>query len=122
MPSEIISTTHECEIVRSRIVNASREIVYTAGPAQRIWNIGGGPPGLQTLLTSWTCKQMVNGVLSCMDLTRKYLNECGFIKINFRPIAWKRFSQLLFQVVVTFKEIPVKQKKIFLKCFLIRQM
>jgi uncharacterized protein YndB with AHSA1/START domain len=57
MPTEIINTTPDCEIVSSRIINASRELVY------RAWT----DPDHLSMTYAW----VAGGVLLCTGPTKE---------------------------------------------------
>ena len=93
MTSEIISTTPDCEIVSSRIVNASINIVYTAWTDPVHLKNWWGPAGFTNTFNEFNLRP--GGKWSfIMHGPHKgnYPNECEFIKIdNPTLIAWKRF-------------------------------
>jgi uncharacterized protein YndB with AHSA1/START domain len=115
--SEIIQATPDCEIVSSRIVNASRDIVYNAwtdpGHLKNWW----GPAGFTNTFNEFDFRPggKWRFIMHGPD-KGNYPNECEFIKIE-KPalIAWKRFSKPIFQVVVTFEEVPTDKTKIVFK-------
>lgn len=108
MTTEIITTTPDCEIVSSRIINTQREIIF------RVWSDPNhlknwwGPAGFTNTFNEFDFR--VGGrwrfIMHGPD-KGNYVNECEFIKIETPSlIAWKRYSKPIFQVVATFKEIP----------------
>lgn len=117
MVSEITSTTPDCEIVSSRIVDVPREIVYRAwtepGHLKNWW----GPAGFTNTFNEFDLRPggkwrfIMHG-----PGKRNYPNECEFIRID-KPalIAWKRFSKPLFRVVATFEEVSSGRTKIVFK-------
>jgi uncharacterized protein YndB with AHSA1/START domain len=117
MSTEIISTTPDCEIVSSRIINASRELVYRAWtePAhlQNWW----GPAGFTNSFNEFDLRPggKWNFIMHGPD-KGNYQNECVFLKID-KPnlIAWDRLSKPIFQVVVTFEELAAGMTKIIFK-------
>ncbi len=115
MTSEIISTTPDCEIVSSRIVNASRDLVYTAWTDPNHLKNWWGPAGFTNTFNEFDLRP--GGKWSfIMHGPNKgnYPNECEFIKID-KPklIAWKRFSKPIFHVVATFEEVSRQDKNCF---------
>jgi uncharacterized protein YndB with AHSA1/START domain len=117
MTSEIISTTPDCEIVSSRIVNATRERVYRAWTDPNHLKNWWGPAGFTNTFNEFDLR--VGGkwrfIMHGPD-KGNYANECEFIKID-EPnlIAWKRISKPLFQVVATFEEVSIGKTKIVFK-------
>lgn len=117
MPIEIISTTPDCEIVSSRIVNAQRELVYLAWTDPKHLKNWWGPAGFTNTFNEFDLR--IGGKWRfIMHGPEKgnYPNECEFIKIE-KPalIAWQRISQPLFQVLATFDEVPEGKTKIIFK-------
>jgi uncharacterized protein YndB with AHSA1/START domain len=117
MPTPIISTTPDCEIVSSRIVIGSKELVYRAWTEPNHLKNWWGPAGFTNTFNTFDLR--VGGKWSfIMHGPDKghYANECEFIKID-KPslIAWKRHSKPLFQVVATFEEVTADLTKIVFK-------
>lgn len=120
MTSEIITTTPDREIVSTRIVNAPRELVYKAWTAPNHLKNWWGPKGFTNTFKEFDLRPggKWNFVMHGPD-KGNYPNECEFIKIE-KPslIAWQRFSQPLFQIMVTFEdEVDNKTKIIFKMLF-----
>ena len=117
MTSEIISTTTDCEIVSSRIVNASRDIVYTAWTDPNHLKNWWGPAGFTNTFNEFDLRPggKWSFIMHGPD-KGNYPNECEFIKID-KPtlIAWKRFSKPIFQVVATFEAVSSDKTKIVFK-------
>ena len=117
MITEIITTTPDCEIVSSRVVNASRELVYRAWTEPDHLKNWWGPAGFTNTFNEFDLR--VGGkwsfILHGPD-KGNYANECEFIKID-KPslIAWKRFSKPIFQVVATFEEVSADETKVVFK-------
>ncbi len=114
MTPETFPTKPECEIVSSRIVDASQELVFSAWADPNHLKNWWGPVGFTNTFNEFDFR--VGGKWSFImhgPDKGNYPNECEFIKIE-KPnlIAWKRFSKPLFQVVFTFKEITSDQTKI----------
>jgi len=117
MASEIISTTPDCEIVSSRIVNVSRDIVYAAWTDPNHLENWWGPAGFTNTFNEFDLRPggKWSFIMHGPD-KGNYPNECEFIKID-KPalIAWKRFSKPIFQVVATFEEVSTDKTKIVFK-------
>lgn len=117
MVSEITSTTPDCEIVSSRIVDVPREIVYRAwtepGHLKNWW----GPAGFTNTFNEFDLRPGGKWRFIMHGPGKgNYPNECEFIRID-KPalIAWKRFSKPLFRVVATFEEVSSGRTKIVFK-------
>ena len=117
MTTEIIKATPDCEIVSSRIIHSSRELVYRAWSEPIHLKNWWGPKGFTNTFNVFEFQ--VGGKWSyIMHGPEKgnYANECEFIKIE-KPslIAWKRFSKPIFQVVVAFEKVSAEKTKIVFK-------
>ncbi|QMU29908.1 SRPBCC family protein [Adhaeribacter radiodurans] len=117
MTPEIILTTPDCEIVSSRVVNASRDLVFTAWTDSNHLKNWWGPAGFTNTFNEFDLRP--GGKWSfIMHGPEKgnYPNECEFIKIE-KPslIAWNRSSKPIFQVVATFEAVADNQTKIVFK-------
>jgi uncharacterized protein YndB with AHSA1/START domain len=117
MKTEILTATPDCEIVSTRIINASRELVYRAWTEPNHLKNWWGPAGFTNTFNEFDFR--VGGKWNfIMHGPEKgnYANECEFIKIE-KPslIAWKRFSKPIFQVVATFEEVSEDKTKIIFK-------
>lgn len=115
--TEIISTTPDCEIVSSRILNASRDLVFTAWTDPNHLKNWWGPAGFTNTFNEFDLR--VGGRWSFImhgPERGNYPNECEFTKIE-KPalIAWKRHSKPLFQVVATFEEMSTNKTKVVFK-------
>ncbi|MES2574871.1 MAG: SRPBCC family protein [Bacteroidota bacterium] len=117
MKTETFSTNPDCEIVSSRIFNASQKLVYTAWTDPNHLKIWWGPKGFTNTFNEFDLRPggKWSYVMHGPD-KGNYSNECEFITIE-KPslIAWKRFSKPLFQVVATFEEIASDKTKIVFK-------
>jgi uncharacterized protein YndB with AHSA1/START domain len=115
--SEIISTTPDCEIVSSRIVNTARDIVYTAWTDPNHLKNWWGPAGFTNTFNEFDLRPggKWSFIMHGPD-KGNYRNECEFIKID-KPalIAWKRISKPIFQVVATFEEVAAGKTKIIFR-------
>ncbi len=120
MPTSFPTTTPDCEIVSSRVLDAPRELVFRAwadpGHLKNWW----GPAGFTNTFTEFDFR--VGGKWNFTmhgPEQGHYVNACEFIKIE-EPslIAWKRYSKPLFRVLATFEEIsPGKTKLVFKMLF-----
>ena len=117
MTTEIIKTTPDSEIVSSRIVNFSRELVYRAWTEPDHLKNWWGPAGFTNTFNEFDFR--VGGKWSFImhgPDKGNFANECEFIKIE-KPslIAWKRYSKPLFQILATFEEVSSEKTKIVFK-------
>jgi len=117
MPTAIITTTPDSEIVCSRIVNFPRTLVYRAwsdpGHLKNWW----GPSGFTNTFHEFDFREGGKWRFTMHGPEKgNYENACEFIKIE-EPsmIAWKRFSKPLFQVVATFEEVSPNETKVTFK-------
>ncbi len=120
MQSEIISTTPDCEIRSTRIVNFPRELVYTAWTDPNHLKNWWGPAGFTNTFHEFDLRPggKWSFIMHGPD-KGNYPNEVEFIEID-KPalIAWKRYSKPIFQVVAAFEETaPDKTKIIFRMLF-----
>jgi len=117
MPTEIISTTPEPEIVSTRIFKVPRTQLFRAWSEPEHLKNWWGPNGFTNTFNEFDFR--VGGKWSfIMHGPNKgnYTNECEFIKIEAPSIiAWKRYSKPLFQVVATFEEITATETKLVFK-------
>ncbi len=117
MTTPILSTTPDCEIVTTRLIPASRELVFKAWADPNHLKNWWGPAGFTNTFTEFDFR--VGGKWSfIMHGPEKgnYVNECEFIKIDPPAlIAWKRFSQPIFQVLATFEEVNPNQTQLVFK-------
>lgn len=117
MTTEIISTTPDCEIVSSRIINSPRQLVYRAWSEPEHLKNWWGPAGFTNTFNEFDFR--VGGrwsfVMHGPD-KGNYANECEFIKIE-QPslIAWKRYSKPIFQVVATFDVVENNKTNLIFK-------
>lgn len=117
LPSEIISTTPDSEIVSTRIVNFPIELVYKAWSEPNHLQHWWGPKGFTNTFNEFDFR--VGGKWSFImhgPDKGNYANEVEFIKIE-KPnlIAWKRHSKPLFQILATFEEQSNDSTKIVFK-------
>ena len=115
MAIDIITTTIPgCEIVTSRTINTSRELVYLAWSTPDHLKNWWGPAGFTNTFNEFDFREggKWSFIMHGPD-KGNYANECEFIGIKIPSlIAWKRFTKPLFQVVVTFEEIAADKTKI----------
>ena len=117
MATEIISTTPDCEIVSSRVVDAAIDFVFTAWTDPAHLKNWWGPAGFTNTFNEFDLRP--GGRWSfIMHGPEKgnYPNECEFIKIE-KPnlIAWQRISKPIFQVLASFEEVHGNKTKIVFK-------
>ncbi|RYZ28742.1 MAG: ATPase, partial [Chitinophagaceae bacterium] len=105
MTTDIVSTTPDCEIVSTRVVNAAVDLVYTAWTEpthlQKWW----GPAGFTNTFYEFDLRPSGRWRFVMHGPEKgNYPNECEFIKIE-KPnlISWKRISKPIFQVLATFE-------------------
>jgi uncharacterized protein YndB with AHSA1/START domain len=114
MQTEIISTSPDCEIVSTRILNEPKELVYRAWTEPEHLKNWWGPKGFTNtfhefnLSVGGTWKFTMHG-----PEKGNYPNEVVFINID-KPnlIAWNRISQPIFRVVATFEEVDHSKTKL----------
>ena len=115
MAIDIITTTIPgCEIVTSRTINTTRELVYLAWSNPDHLKNWWGPAGFTNTFNEFDFREggKWSFIMHGPD-KGNYANECEFIEIKIPSlIAWKRFTKPLFQVVVTFEEIAADKTKI----------
>ncbi len=114
MTSEINPTGPDCEIVSSRIVNASRDLVYTAWTDPNHLKNWWGPAGFTNTFNEFDLRPGGKWSFIMHGPERgNYTNECEFIKIE-KPslIAWQRISKPIFKVVAAFEEISADTTRV----------
>ncbi len=117
MVTEILITTPDCEIVSTRIFNASNELLFRAWAEPDHLKNWWGPAGFTNTFNEFDFR--VGGKWSFImhgPDKGNYANECEFIKIE-KPtlIAWKRHSQPIFQVVAIFEELGSNKTNLIFK-------
>ena len=118
MSIDVHSTTPDCEIVSTRIFNASRELLFKAWTDPNHLKNWWGPAGFTNSFYEFDLRPggrwrfMMHGP----DGKGNYPNEVEFIKIE-KPslIYWKRISQPLFNVVATFEEVAGNRTRVIFK-------
>ena len=117
MTADQFQATPGCEIVSSRIVQASREIVFAAWTDANHLKNWWGPAGFTNSFNEFDLRPggKWSFIMHGPD-KGNYPNECEFIKIE-KPtlIAWKRYSKPIFQVVATFEEVAADKTKIIFR-------
>jgi uncharacterized protein YndB with AHSA1/START domain len=119
--TEIILAAPDCEIVSSRVFNASKELLYRAWTEPEHLKNWWGPAGFTNtfhefdLRIGGTWKFTMHG-----PEKGNYENEVVFIKID-KPnlIAWNRISQPIFQVAATFEEVDRNKTKLVFRMIFI---
>ncbi len=117
MISQILTTTPDSEIVSSRIVNASRELVYAAWTDPNHLKNWWGPAGFTNTFHEFDLRPGGRWIYTMHGPEKgNYQNDVEFLVID-RPsfVAWKRHSKPLFQVVATFEEVASDKTKVIFK-------
>jgi uncharacterized protein YndB with AHSA1/START domain len=115
--SEIFTSPPECEIVSSRIVNASREMVYSAWTDPAHLKNWWGPAGFTNTFIEFDLRPGGKWRFIMHGPGKgNYTNECEFLVID-KPelIAWKRISRPIFQVVAKYEELSANRTKIIFR-------
>lgn len=114
MATVTFPTTPDCEIVSSRIVNLSQEIVFKAWTDPDHLKNWWGPKGFTNTFEEFDLRPggRWKFVMHAPD-KGNFQNECEFVKIE-KPteIAWIRISKPLFNIVATFEKKTDNQTKI----------
>ena len=117
MALEIFSAAPDCEIVTTRIVNASINLAYKAWTDPNHLKNWWGPKGFTNTFNEFDLRPggKWRFIMHGPD-KGNYHNECEFVKID-KPnlIAWKRISKPLFKVLATFEEVSNDKTKIVFK-------
>jgi uncharacterized protein YndB with AHSA1/START domain len=117
MEPEIFSTTPDCEIVTTRIVNASINLAFKAWTDPNHLKNWWGPKGFTNTFNEFDLRPggKWSFIMHGPD-KGNYTNECEFIKIDApNLIFWKRHSKPLFKVLATFEEISSDKTKIIFR-------
>src|SRR6187402_3141603 len=117
MESEILSTTPDCEIVTTRILNFPINLAFKAWADPNHLKNWWGPKGFTNTFNEFDLQSGGKWSFTMHGPDKgNYPNECEFIKIE-KPtlIAWKRYSKPIFQVVVRFEEISSDKTRIVFK-------
>ena len=117
MITEIPQSAPECEIVTSRIVNASRELAFRAWADPEHLKIWWGPSGFTNTFHEFDFQAGGKWEFTMHGPEKgNYQNSCEFIQIT-EPelIYWKRYPQPLFNVLVTFEAVSDDKTSIIFK-------
>lgn len=117
MTTPIISTTPDCEIITTRIVNATINQVFTAWTDPNHLKNWWGPNGFTNTFHEYDLRVGGKWTFTMHGPDKgNYENAVEFIAIE-KPtlIAWKRHSKPLFQVVGMFEAISETQTKVVFK-------
>jgi uncharacterized protein YndB with AHSA1/START domain len=117
MEPEIFSTTPDCEIVTTRIVNASINLAFKAWTDPNHLKNWWGPKGFTNTFNEFDLRPggKWSFIMHGPD-KGNYTNECEFIKVDTpNLIFWKRHSKPLFKVLATFEEISSDKTKIIFR-------
>ncbi|TDH23513.1 ATPase [Segetibacter sp. 3557_3] len=113
MTAKSTSTTG-FEIVSTRLVDAPREMVYTAWTSPKHLKKWWGPAGFTNTFNEFDLRPggRWRFIMHGPD-KGNYPNECVFIQVE-QPalIAWERLTKPLFNVVATFEEAGANKTKI----------
>ncbi|KQX00606.1 SRPBCC family protein [Flavobacterium sp. Root420] len=114
MATVTFPSTPDCEIVSSRVVNFSQELVFKAWTDPNHLKNWWGPKGFTNTFEEFDLRPggRWKFVMHAPD-KGNFQNECEFVKIE-KPseIAWIRISKPLFNIVATFEKIADDQTKI----------
>jgi uncharacterized protein YndB with AHSA1/START domain len=117
LKSQIITTTPDSEIVSTRIVNATRDIVFKAWTDPNHLKTWWGPAGFTNTFHEFDLRPGGRWIYTMHGPEKgNYQNDVEFLVIDPPSfIAWKRHSKPLFQVVATFDEVAADQTKVVFK-------
>jgi uncharacterized protein YndB with AHSA1/START domain len=114
MATVTFPTTPDSEIVSSRVVNFSQELVFKAWTDPNHLKNWWGPKGFTNTFEEFDLRPggRWKFVMHAPD-KGNFQNECEFVKIE-KPseIAWIRISKPLFNIVATFEKITDDKTKI----------
>ncbi len=114
MATVTFPTTPDCEIVSTRIVNFSQELVFEAWTNPNHLKIWWGPKGFTNTFEEFDLRPggRWKFVMHAPE-QGNFQNECEFVKIE-KPIeiAWIRISKPLFNIVATFEKISDDETKV----------
>ncbi|MET1057344.1 MAG: SRPBCC family protein [Pedobacter sp.] len=107
----------DCEIVTVRTFNAPRAKAYKAFSDPDHLKNWWGPAGFTNTFHEFEFKEGGKWNFTMHGPEKgHYINSCEFTDLQFPSlISWKRYSQPLFRVVVTFEEIDPGQTKIIFR-------
>jgi len=117
MEPALFNVPADCEIVSTRMVNASRESVFRAWTDPVILQKWWGPAGFTNTFNEFYLRPggKWSFVMHGPD-KGSYKNECVFLEIK-KPelIAWDRLSEPIFRMVVSFEAITAARTKIIFR-------
>lgn len=115
--NEIITASHGCEIVATRVVNAAREIVFKAWADPDHLKNWWGPHGFSNTFKEFDLRPegKWSFVMHGPD-GKDYPNESVFVKIE-KPglLVWNHLSNPKFQVVAIFEEVSKEKTEVRFK-------
>jgi uncharacterized protein YndB with AHSA1/START domain len=117
MSNNIISATPDTEIISTRIFNVPRELLFRAWSEPEHLKNWWGPAGFTNTFHEFDFRVGGRWRFTMHGPEKgNYQNDCEFIKIE-EPsfIAWKRYSQPIFQVVAVFEEVSTDKTKLIFK-------
>lgn len=117
MTTEIPTSAPDCEIVTSRTVNFPRELAFNAWANPDHLKNWWGPAGFTNTFHEFDFRPGGKWDFTMHGPEKgNYQNSCEFVQIS-KPalIYWKRFSQPLFRVLVTFEEVTADSTHIVFK-------
>ena len=114
MSTVTFPTTPDCEIVSSRVLEFSQDLVFEAWTNPNHLKNWWGPKGFKNTFEEFDLRPggRWKFVMHAPD-KGNFQNECEFVKID-KPteIAWIRISKPLFNIVATFNQIAENQTKL----------
>ncbi|MCD0489796.1 SRPBCC family protein [Pedobacter sp. MC2016-14] len=110
-------TNPDCEIVTIRIINTPRAVVFKAWSDPEHLKNWWGPYGFTNTFHEFDFREGGKWDFTMHGPEKgNYINSCEFTAIEIPSlIAWKRYSQPLFRVVVTFEEINTDSTKVIFR-------
>jgi uncharacterized protein YndB with AHSA1/START domain len=106
MEAELFNVSPECEIVSTRVFNATPEVLFNAWTDPELLARWWGPAGFTNTFYEFEPKPGGKWLFTMHGPEQgNYQNECVFLKVE-KPklIAWDRISKPLFRAVTTFEE------------------
>lgn len=119
MPTEIFSSTPDCEIVTTRTFNAPKKVLFSAWSNPNHLKNWWGPKGFSNTFNEFDFREggKWDFIMHGPD-KGNYHNQCEFIRIDTpNLIFWKRHSKPLFNVLFTFEENEGNTKVVFKMIF-----
>lgn len=114
---EMPNTTPDCEIVSTRIINATQQLVFTAWTNPDHLKNWWGPAGFTNTFHEFDLRPGGHWRYTMHGPDKgNYENHAEFITIEEpRLIYWKRHSKPLFHVLATFEEVAAGKTKVVFK-------